>query len=69
MEPVFGIMKSAPGHRRLMLRGLARESLGWDLVRPARDLKRLHRLYARPPASGLKRLGFFSFDLGLTARS
>lgn len=46
VEPVFGIIKSALGFRRFMLRGLAKVKLEWTLVCAAYNLKRLHRLGA-----------------------
>lgn len=46
VEPVFGIIKSAMGFRRFLLRGLAKVTLEWDLVCLAYNLKRLHRMGA-----------------------
>ncbi len=44
VEPVFGIIKSALGFRRFMLRGVEKVKLEWTLVCAAYNLKRLHRL-------------------------
>jgi transposase len=44
VEPVFGIIKSALGFRRFLLRGVERVQLEWTLVCAAYNLKRLHRL-------------------------
>ena len=46
VEPVFGIIKSALGFRRFMLRGVEKVKLEWTLVCAAYNLKRLHRLGA-----------------------
>jgi hypothetical protein len=46
VEPVFGIIKEGLGFRRFSLRGLARVTLEWELVCPASNFKRLHRLGA-----------------------
>lgn len=51
VEPVFGIIKSVLGFRRFMMRGPAKASLEWDLVRLTYNLKRLHRLDARLQAA------------------
>jgi transposase len=47
VEPVFGIIKQAPGFRRFSLRGLAKVRLEWTLVTLAYNLKRLFNLQAR----------------------
>ena len=41
VEPVFGIIKSVMGFRRLLLRGLEKVSGEWELVRLAYNVKRL----------------------------
>ena len=41
IEPVFGIIKAAPGFRRFSLRGLAKVRTEWTLVTLAYNLKRL----------------------------
>ena len=43
-EPVFGMIKSAMGFRRFLLRGLAKVRLEWTRVSTAYNLKRLHRM-------------------------
>ena len=42
--PVIGIIKSAMGLRRFLLRGQAKVSLEWNLVTLACNFRRLHRL-------------------------
>lgn len=44
VEPVFGIIKSAMGFRRFLLRGLKKVSLEWSLVTLAYNFRRLARL-------------------------
>ena len=44
VEPVIGIIKSAMGLRQFLLRGQAKVSLEWNLVTPACNFRRLHRL-------------------------
>ena len=44
VEPVFGVMKSAMGFRRFLLRGLDKVSTEWTLVCLAYNLRRLHTL-------------------------
>lgn len=44
VEPVFGIIKSAMGFRRLLLRGLEKVSGEWSLLRLAYNVKRLWAL-------------------------
>ena len=46
VEPVFGIIKSAMGFRRIMMRGLEKVRMEWQLVSVAYNLKRLHTLGA-----------------------
>ena len=46
VEPVCGIIKSAPGFRRFMLRGLEKAAWEWTLACAACNLKRRHRLKA-----------------------
>ena len=46
VEPVFGIIKAVLGFRQFLLRGIAKVSGEWNLVRLAYNLKRLHRLGA-----------------------
>jgi transposase len=46
VEPVFGIIKEAPGFRRFLLRGLENVSLEWTLVTLACNVKRLYHLGA-----------------------
>ena len=46
VEPVFGIIKSALGFRRFLLRGVKPVSLEWDLVCLAYNVRRLHTLGA-----------------------
>lgn len=47
VEPVFGIIKSAMGFRRFLLRGKAKVSVEWSLVSLAYNLRRLHILGMR----------------------
>ena len=46
VEPVFGIIKSAMGFRRFLMRGLEKVRMEWQLVSVAYNLKRLHTLGA-----------------------
>jgi transposase len=46
VEPVFGILKSALGFRRFLMRGSEKVKLEWTLICAAYNLKRLHRLGA-----------------------
>jgi len=41
VEPVFGIIKHVMGFRQFLLRGLAKVSGEWELVRLAYNVKRL----------------------------
>jgi hypothetical protein len=44
VEPVFGIVKSAMGFNRFLLRGLAKVKTEWTLVATAYNCRRLLRL-------------------------
>ncbi len=46
IEPTFGIIKSAMGFRRFLLRGLHQVSAEWTLVCLAYNIRRLHRMGA-----------------------
>ena len=46
IEPVFGIIKEAPGFRRFSLRGLSNVNLEWKLVSLSCNLKRLFHIGA-----------------------
>jgi hypothetical protein len=46
VEPVFGIIKQAPGFRQFSLRGLEAVTGEWRLVAMAFNLKRMHVLAA-----------------------
>ncbi|GHV25908.1 hypothetical protein AGMMS4952_04850 [Spirochaetia bacterium] len=46
VESVFGIIKQVIGFRQFSLRGLAKASIEWDIVKLAYNFKRLHRLSA-----------------------
>jgi IS5 family transposase len=48
VEPIFGIIKSARGFSRFLLRGLAAVDAEWSLLCTAFNLRRLHRLMAKP---------------------
>jgi len=48
VEPVFGIIKSALGFRKFLLRGAAKVSTEWTLVCLAYNLRRLHTLARQP---------------------
>jgi transposase len=49
VEPVFGIIKSAMGFRRFLLRGKCKVALEWSLVTLAYNFRRLARLIAAVP--------------------
>ena len=41
-NPVFGVIKQAPGFRQFLLRGLAKVPAEWDLVALSYNLRPLH---------------------------
>lgn len=49
VEPAFGIIKTAMGFRRFLLRGIDKVSTEWTLVCLAYNLRRLHRMGAVDP--------------------
>ncbi len=51
VEPVFGIIKSAMGFRRFLLRGKCKAALEWSLVTLAYNFRRLARLLAAVPTT------------------
>jgi len=56
VEPVFGIIKSAMGFRRFLLRGMRKVALEWSLVTLAYNFRRLARLLSSVPTGSGGRL-------------
>jgi hypothetical protein len=56
VEPVFGIIKSAMGFRRFLLRGMWKVALEWSLVTLAYNFRRLARLLSMAPTGSGGRL-------------